>query len=165
MARYFEKISFNRFKSDIKNDLVLYNDYSIPKRSTISSAGYDFFSLEDFILKAGESKKIATGIKVCMNNNEVLMLFIRSSMGFKYNIRLCNQVGILDSDYYNNDNNEGHIFIKIKNEGDSNYQVKFGEAICQGVFLNYLTVDNEKEIIKKRNGGFGSTNKGDEING
>ncbi len=52
-----------------------------------------------------------------MNEDEVLFLIVRSSMGFKYNVRLCNQVGIIDKDYYNNIDNEGHIFIKIQNEG------------------------------------------------
>ena len=103
--------------------------------------------------------KIPTGVKVNMNNDEVLMLFVRSSMGFKYNIRMCNQVGILDSDYYNNSSNEGHIWIKIQNEGDKEYIVKKGEAICQGVFTKFLTVDNEEEINNERKGGFGSTNK------
>lgn len=103
--------------------------------------------------------KIPTGVKVNMNDDEVLMLFVRSSMGLKYNIRMCNQVGILDSDYYNNSSNEGHIWIKIQNEGNKDYIVKKGEAICQGVFTKFLTVDNEEDINKERKGGFGSTNE------
>ena len=92
-----------------------------------------------------------------MNNDEVLMLFVRSSQGFKYNVRLCNQVGILDGDYYNNESNEGHIWIKIQNQGNKDYFAKSGEAICQGIFTKYLTVDNEEKIKNERKGGFGST--------
>ncbi len=159
MSRYFEKISFEQFKKDCSDDIELYNSYSLPKRSTKYSAGYDFFSLYDFILKPGEIKKIPTGVKICMNEDEMLMLVVRSSMGFKYNVRMCNQIGIFESDYYNNINNEGHAWLKLQNEGDKDYIVKKGDAICQGIFTKFLTVDNEEKIINERKGGLGSTNK------
>jgi len=159
MTRGFEKISFKQFKKDVIDDKKLYNEFSLPKRSTKNSAGYDFFSLFDFVLKPGEIKKIPTGIKVKMNMDEMMMLFVRSSMGFKYNIRMCNQVGIFESDYYNNETNEGHAWLKIQNEGDKEYIVKKGDAICQGIFTKFLTVDNEEEIKTIRKGGLGSTSK------
>ena len=162
--RSFEKISFEQFKNDVCDDKLIYNKFKLPNRSTKNSAGYDFFSLFDFSLKPGEIMKIPTGIKVNMENNDVLFLVVRSSMGFKYNVRMCNQVGVIDSDYYNNSDNEGHIWIKLKNEGDKDFIVKNGDAICQGIFLNYLTVTNERDVKKIRNGGLGSTNGGkDEI--
>ena len=159
MPRYFEKISFEQFKKDCSDDEELYNNFSLPKRSTKYSAGYDFFSLYDFILKPNESKKIPTGIKFNMNTDEMLMLVVRSSMGFKYNVRMCNQIGIFESDYYNNPNNEGHAWLKLQNEGDIDYIVKKGDAICQGIFIKFLTIDNEEEIKNERKGGLGSTNK------
>lgn len=159
MARGFEKISFEQFKKDINDDKKLYEEFSLPKRSTKNSAGYDFFSLYDFILKPGEMIKIPTGVKVKMNNDEMMMLFVRSSMGFKYNVRMCNQVGIFESDYYNNETNEGHAWLKIQNEGDKDYIVKKGDAICQGIFTKFLTVDDEEEITNIRQGGLGSTNR------
>ena len=158
--RSFEKISFEQFKNDVCDDKLIYNKFKLPNRSTKNSAGYDFFSLFDFSLKPGEIMKIPTGIKVIMENNDVLFLVVRSSMGFKYNVRMCNQVGVIDSDYYNNSDNEGHIWIKLKNEGDKDFIVKNGDAICQGIFLNYLTVTNERDVKKIRNGGLGSTNGG-----
>ena len=158
--RCFEKISFELFKNDVCDDKLIYNKFKLPNRSTKNSAGYDFFSLFDFSLKPGEIMKIPTGIKVNMENNDVLFLVVRSSMGFKYNVRMCNQVGVIDSDYYNNSDNEGHIWIKLKNEGDKDFIVKNGDAICQGIFLNYLTVTNERDVKKIRNGGLGSTNGG-----
>ena len=139
-------------------DEELYNSFLLPKRSTKNSAGYDFKSLTSYTLKKGERKKIPLGIKVKLESDEVLMIVVRSSMGFKYNIRLCNQVGIIDSDYYNNSNNEGHIWICLQNEGEEEFNISKGDNICQGIFVKYLTVDNEEDIDNLRNGGFGSTN-------
>ncbi|MEG0826644.1 MAG: deoxyuridine 5'-triphosphate nucleotidohydrolase [Bacilli bacterium] len=155
--RCFEKISFEQFKKDIIDDKSLYDSYRLPKRSTKYSAGYDFFSLIDFNLKPNEIKKIPTGIKINMNYDEMLMLVVRSSQGFKYNVRLCNQVGIFESDYYNNITNEGHAWIKLQNHGDKDYIVKKNDAICQGIFMKFLTVDNEIKIENERKGGNGST--------
>lgn len=159
--RCFEKISFEQFKKDIANDEKLYASYDVPKRQTKSSAGYDFESLMDFTLMPGESKKIPLGIKAKMNEDEFLMIIIRSSLGFKYNIRMCNQVGIIDSDYYNNSNNEGHIFVKLYNEGKEKFCVNKKDRLCQGIFTKFLTVSNEEKINNVRTNGFGSTGKGE----
>ena len=156
--RYFEKISFEQFSNDISDDKELYDSFLLPKRSTKNSGGYDFKALTSFTLKKGERKKIPLGVKVKLENDEVLMIVVRSSMGFKYNIRLCNQVGIIDSDYYNNSSNEGHIWICLQNEGEEDFSISKGDNICQGIFVKYLTVDNEEDIDNLRNGGFGSTN-------
>ena len=142
MSRFFEKISFNQFKKDIKDDKKLYDNYSLPKRGTKCSAGYDFFAIEEFTIKPGEVKKVPT----------------RSSMGFKYNVRMTNQIGIIETDYYNNENNEGHMWVALQNHGEKDYHVKKGEAYAQGIFTKFLTVDDEEEIEGKRKGGFGSTN-------
>ena len=162
MARNFEKISLEQFKKDVVDNIELYEEYIIPKRATKFSAGYDFYALYDYVLKPGEIKKIPTGIKARMQEDEVLLLLDRGSMGFKYNVRFCNQIGVIDSDYYNNKENEGHMWIRIQNEGDKDYSVKKGEGMCQGIFIKYLTTDNENEIENKRQGGFGSTNKGED---
>ena len=82
--------------------------------------------------------------------DEVLLLIVRSSMGFKYNIRLCNQVGIIDADYYNNKDNEGHIWIRIQNEGDKEVYLKKDEAIVQGIFLKHLTTASDKKLELER---------------
>ena len=114
--RKFEKISLDQFIKDTGLTEEEYNSYNIPKRSTKYSAGYDFETLNSFDLKPNEIKLIPTGIKALMNDDEVLMIYIRSSLGFKYNIRKCNQTGIIDIYYYNNPKNEGHIFIKIQEQ-------------------------------------------------
>ncbi len=71
-------------------------------------------------------------------------------MGFKYNIRLCNQVGVIDADYYNNPDNEGHIFVKIQNEGDKEVTIKKGDAIAQGIFMKFLITDSDKSLNIER---------------
>ena len=139
----------------------MYENYLLPKRSSKYSAGYDFFAIDDVVIPKGERLKIPTGIKMNIGNDEVLLIVVRSSMGFKYNIRMCNQVGVIDSDYYNNPDNEGHIWIKLQNEGDSDFVIKKNNAICQGIITKYLTVDNEENICETRKGGIGSTDRGD----
>ena len=148
--RDFEKISFEQFKKDIKDDLKLYNEYSLPKRDSVYTAGYDIYLLEELTIKPGERKKVPTGIKSYFDKDEVLLLLVRSSMGFKYNIRLCNQVGVIDADYYNNKDNEGHIWLMIQNEGNEEYNFKKGEAIAQGLFMKYLTTKSDKSINIQR---------------
>ena len=155
--RGFNKISFEQFKKDISSDIETYNLYKKPERNTKKSAGYDFYSINDFVIKPGEQMKIPTGIKAYMNDDEVLFLIVRSSMGFKYNVRMCNQVGVIDGDYYDNIDNEGHIWIKLQNEGTQDYVIKKGDKIVQGIFLKYFVADNEEEIKKERKGGLGST--------
>lgn len=148
--RKFEKISLEQFRKDISDKEDLYNNYKLPLRKTSSSAGYDFYAIQDFVIKPGEIKKIPTGVKAMYPDNEVLMLFVRSSMGFKYNVRMCNQVGIIDADYYNNPDNEGHIWIALQNEGKNDYVVHAGDGIGQGIFLNYFTCGDE--VQEKRTG-------------
>ena len=148
--RDFEKISFEQFKKDVIEDINLYNEYELPQRDSDSTAGYDIYLLQDLIIEPNEIKKIPTGIKSFFEKDEVLFLIVRSSTGFKYNIRLCNQVGVIDSDYYNNQNNEGHIWLKIQNEGKEKVIIPQGEAIVQGIFLKYLTTQSDKDRNIKR---------------
>ncbi len=157
MERCFEKISFEQFKKDIKDDKKLYEEYKLPVRKTKHSAGYDLLAIEDFEIAPGEIKKIPTGYKAKFPGDEMLMLVVRSSMGFKYNVRNTNQVGIIDSDFYNNPDNEGHFYVSLQNEGDKVYKVQKGESYSQGIFIKYLTCGDEGEGV--RQGGLGSTNR------
>ncbi len=158
MIRGFEKISLEQYKKD-NLDIEYYDDYIVPTRATKNSAGYDFYLLNDYQLDPNKIVKIPTGIKSYMQSDEVLFLFIRSSLGFKYNLRMCNQVGVIDSDYYNNTDNEGHIWVCIKNEGTQTIKLNRGDRFVQGVFTKYLKIDEDK-TNSDRTGGIGSTNKG-----
>ena len=136
-----------------------YDNIKIPKRATTGSAGYDFFAPFDFSLVPGATIKIPTGIRCILKEGFVLKEYPRSGLGFKYRLRLDNTVGIIDSDYYKSDN-EGHIFIKITNEGQQILKVKQGEAFCQGIIVEHFYAEEEEdEVTEQRNGGFGSTSK------
>ena len=155
--RFFEKISFKQFKKDVIDDIELYNSYELPRRGSKNSCGYDFISMSDIVLHPNEIIKIPTGYKAKFMEDEALLLVVRSSMGFKYNVRMCNQVGVIDSDYYDNPSNEGHMWVALKNEGDIDYVIKKGEAYCQGIFIKYLTTGDEVDLVRR--GGIGSTNR------
>ena len=159
----FEKVSKEQFVSSWEDETLdaesIYNELNLPKRATKGSAGYDFFSPMDFFLNPEETIKIPTGIRARIDDGWVLKIYPRSGLGFKYRVQLNNTVGIIDSDYYNSDN-EGHIFIKITNDSNEGKTlfVKRGEAFAQGIFVEYgITVDDDADAI--RNGGFGSTSK------
>ncbi len=134
-----------------------YKNILLPKRGSKSSAGYDFYLLEDIVIKANDEIKVKTGIKAYMLEDEVLEIHMRSSLGIK-GIRIKNTVGIIDSDYYNNPKNEGEIIAFLENTSNEDFKLKKGERFIQGIFKKYLVVDNEEEL-EKRIGGFGSTNK------
>lgn len=133
--------------------------YIKPKRSTKKSAGYDIFSPIDFKLAPGKDIVIKLGIKAYMQDDEFLMIAPRSGLGFKFYSRLANTVGIIDADYYNNEDNEGEIAVKIRNESeDKELIVEKGKAICQAIFMKYLLVDGDStDEGGERKGGFGST--------
>lgn len=161
--RFFEKISYEQFKKDICDDKNLYEEYELPKRATSKSAGYDIKAILDVEIKHGEVKKIPTGIKVKLNDFEFLGIYVRSKMGTKYNLRMCNQVGIIDADYYNNISNEGHIWVFLQNEGEEDIIIKKGEHFVQGILQKFMICDNEEMITKTRVGGFGSTDRKEDL--
>lgn len=161
----FSKVSWEQFVKDWEEEFgtdnettrKIYCGIDIPKRATKGSAGYDFFAPIDFALEPGETIKIPTGIRCEMNEGWVMMGFPRSGLGFKYRMRLSNTVCILDEDYFYSDN-EGHIFIKVVNEGDKTMTVKAGDGFAQGIFIQYGITEDDN-ATEKRNGGFGSTTK------
>ena len=157
----FYKVSKEQFLADLEgqNAADVYASIKLPKRATTGSAGYDFFSPIDFTLAPGETIKLATGIRVKIDEGWVLKLYPRSGLGFKFRLQMNNTVGIIDSDYYHSDN-EGHIFAKITNDSNEGktLSIKQGEGFMQGIFVEYgVTYDDEVTAI--RNGGFGSTTK------
>ena len=154
IAKFF-KVSLNEFiKDGLEQD---YSDLVLPKRATAGSAGYDFFMPFEVVLAPNETVKVPTGIRVKIDEGWVLKIYPRSSLGFKYRLTLNNTVGIIDSDYFNADN-EGHIYVKITNLSDKTLLLEKGKAFAQGIFVEYgITVDDD--CVDVRTGGFGSTDK------
>lgn len=129
----------------------------LPTRATKHSAGYDFYLPCDITLKPHERTGIIhTDVKAYMQEDEVLSLHIRSSIGIKKGVILSNVTGIVDSDYFSNPDNDGNIGIALYNTTDKVVKLKKGERIMQGVFSKYLTVDDD-QTSTERNGGFGSS--------
>ncbi|MEG1847407.1 MAG: deoxyuridine 5'-triphosphate nucleotidohydrolase [Lachnospiraceae bacterium] len=156
-AEEFNKGLADCFPEQTEHAKEIYGRIQLPKRATRGSAGYDFFAPLDITLSPGACVKIPTGIRVEMEENWVLQVYPRSGLGFKYRFQLNNTVGIIDSDYFNSDN-EGHIFAKFTNDSKENKTVllKAGDGFMQGIFMEYgITMDDE--AIGIRNGGFGST--------
>lgn len=134
---------------------------SIPVRKTASSAGYDMEAAESMTIPPHAMALVPTGLKAYMQTDEVLMIHIRSSMAVRQHLMLANSVGIIDADYYNNADNEGHILIAIWNGGEKAAAIARGERIAQGIFVKYLVVDADAAGAGAlRSGGFGSTGCG-----
>lgn len=159
IAEFF-KVSESQYNKDLKDLLNIeddsYKDIKMPLRATKGSAGYDFYSPIAISLKPGQSAKIPTGIRCKIDNSYVLQIYPRSSLGFKYQMCLLNTVGIIDSDYYNADN-EGHIIVGVINRGDKDLTINKGDRFVQGIFYKYYLA-KEEENNNERHGGFGSTN-------
>ena len=164
----FYKVSYEQFEegfldynANASKEIIhnIYTELKLPKRATKGSAGYDFYTPIDVYLKPGETLKIPTGIRCEMNERWVLMIYPRSGLGFKYRLQLNNTVGVIDSDYFYSDN-EGHIFIKITNDSNEGkiVDVKKGQGIAQGIFMQYGIVEDD-DVSELRNGGFGSTTR------
>ena len=132
------------------------SEIPLPKRATAGSAGYDFVSPLEVTVPPEGTVLIPTGIRAEMEPGWVLLLFPRSSLGFRHALRLSNTVGVIDSDYAFA-KNEGHIMVKLRNPLSAPVTIGRGERFCQGIFLPYGTAE-EEEVTAERTGGFGSTN-------
>lgn len=130
----------------------------LPQRATGKSAGYDIKAYEATVINPMECKYIPTGLKVKLNEDEFLQLVARSSLYKKYSCIIPGGFGVIDSDYYNNPDNEGHFMIPLLNLSKTPVAIPFGERIAQGIFTKYLKTDDDAPSLQVRKGGFGSTN-------
>lgn len=129
---------------------------TLPERKTAESAGYDIASAEDVVLAPQQVTMIPTGLKAFMGIGEYLAVYIRSGISIRNSLLLINGTGIIDSDYYNNEENEGHIMIAVYNAGTEPFEIHKGERVAQGIFTRYLLVADD-EATGVRTGGIGST--------
>ena len=149
MNRYFEIVNDKHRKN--------VGEITLPTRATKSSIAYDFYSPITVTIPPNQSVMIWTDVKAHFNEDEALLLNVRSSMG-KHPIMIANTQGWIESDYCNNLDNDGNIGIMLFNLGNEPYVVRVGDRIAQGMFIKYLTADNGNTDIE-RVGGFGSSGK------
>ena len=145
----FEKVK--RMEEDIK----------LPERSTLNSAGYDFFAIEDIIFNPKTITRVFTGVKCELMPNQVLILANRSSNPSKKGLILLNGIGVIDADYYGNPDNDGEIAFEFYNMLDEVVEIKKEEKLGQGLILKFDKVEDDyiSDPYKTRSGGFGSTGK------
>lgn len=145
--RHFEVVSDKHRKNNV--------DIKLPTRATKNSIGYDFYSPIAVDIEPMHSQMIWTDVKAIFNSDEALIINVRSSMG-KQPVMIANTQGWIESDYANNPDNDGNIGFRLFNLGDTIYTVNVGDRIGQGMFIKYLTTDDDN-ATSTRNGGFGST--------
>lgn len=148
-VRGFEAV-INEFRKDGKG-------YIIPVRADSRSAGYDISTPITVTIPPKGKVLIWSNIKAYMQEDEVLELYVRSSIGIKKGIVLSNTVGIIDSSYYSNPDNDGNLGLALYNTSDNEVTLEAGERVCQGIFKKYLVADNDVTLGKDRVGGIGST--------
>lgn len=140
----FEKVK--RMEEDIK----------LPERSTLNSAGYDFFAIENIIFNPKTITRVFTGVKCELMPNQVLILANRSSNPSKKGLVLLNGIGVIDADYYGNPDNDGEIAFEFYNMLDEVVEIKKGEKLGQGLILKFDKVENDYTTNIRRSG-WGST--------
>lgn len=131
---------------------------AVPERKTARSAGYDLAAAEDVTIAPGKVVLVPTGLKAYMGPSEVLVVSIRSSLAVKRGLMLANGIGVVDADYVDNPDNEGHIMVPIANPGSQPVQIARGKRVAQGIFLPFLTTTDDT-ASGTRSGGFGSTGR------
>lgn len=147
-VRGFEVVIDEKRKSDV--------EITLPTRGSSTAMAYDFYATGNYAVEPNAIAKVWTDVKAYMQENECLILNVRSSMGGKF--MLANTQGWIDADYYSNEDNDGNIGIFLKNISKEVQYIKEGDRIAQGAFFNFLVADNGN-TDEVRKGGFGSTNK------
>lgn len=155
--RKFERISLEQWNKDTNN--INYENIKLPQRATSKSAGYDLYSPVELTILPNEQVLIPTGFKVNMDDDDVMLIVIRSSLGIKKGLSIPNQVGVIDADYYNNKDNEGHCWMALRNNTNEQFDIKVGDRIAQAIFVKYSKTVDDEPIKQSRDGGIGSTSE------
>ncbi len=129
---------------------------ALPRRATPASAGYDLACAETAVIAPGAVGLVPTGVRAWIPAGEFLEIHIRSSVALRRGLVLANGTGVIDSDYAGNPENGGHILLALRNLGSEPARLERGERVAQGIFLRYLTTDDDRPGAP-RSGGFGST--------
>lgn len=131
----------------------------LPRRGSRHSAGYDFHTPISFTVEPGERTVFATDVKAYMGPDEYLAIYPRSSVGMRA-VMITNTVGIVDSDFSSNPDNDGDIHILLHNLGDVPFSARAGDRIAQGIFTHSLLADGDTlDAGPERQGGYGHTRR------
>lgn len=127
-----------------------------PSYANDKAAGLDVRSNTDVIIHSGQVVDIETKLAMQIPKGHFGMLVARSGLAFKHQIKLINDIGIIDEDYRND------IGVRLVNEGKDSYEIKAGDRIAQLLIIPYIQVPllyvDELEQTERK-GGFGSTGR------
>ena len=146
--RYFKEVAEDKKKT--------IGGVKLPTRGTKHAMAYDFYANDNYLVEPNSIAKIWTDVKAFMEDDECLIINVRSSMGGKF--MLANTSGWIDSDYYGNESNDGNIGVFLKNISNEIQTINKGDRIAQGAFFKFLPAENGN-VTQARKGGFGSTGK------
>ena len=138
--------------------ILLHPKVTLPRRADDRSAGYDFYAPVPFTVLPGQTYELWTNVKVYMQDDEYLAMYIRSSVGIKRRVTISHGTGIIDASYYENDDNDGNMCISLQNNSGQAVTFNANDRIAQGVFQKYLVADEDDVLKDGRTGGIGSSN-------
>ena len=153
------RTAFETYTDEKKRKVQFPIKIKLPTRADKRSSGYDFYLPKDLRLLPMQAIIVWLDVKAYMQDNEELLMFIRSSLAIKNGIMLRNCVGKIDSSYYNNEGNDGNIGVSLINTTGVTVELKAGDRICQGTFYEYLIADKDEVLSDVRIGGMGSSGK------
>lgn len=149
-------MKFELVSTEHKKDNMGYSYAKLPARADSGSAGYDFYSPANFVIKPHEKVFLWSNVKCKLAQDEVLMIYPRSSLAMKKGLVLGTVTGVIDASYYNNEDNEGNIGLPLYNMSDEEIVIRLGDRIAQGVAIKYIVAEDDA-TKGKRKGGFGSS--------
>ena len=127
----------------------------IPRFQTPGASGFDFHSLKEVTLRAGEVVLVPTGLAVEIPEGYEIQVRARSGLSAKAGVFLVNGIGTIDSDY------RGEIKIILSTLHLDPVVLPAGERIAQGVLMRVEKplIQEVKELSTtvRGAGGFGST--------
>lgn len=141
----------------------LHEDAIVPKYQTNGASGFDLHSLEDFVIKPGETKLVKTGLAISVGSGYELQVRARSGLSLKTSLRIANGIGTVDSDYLGDVSVIAWNCASYEDGVNSDVIIKKGDRIAQGVICPVIQADIEVveylENTQRGSGGFGSTGK------
>lgn len=159
IVRDTSRTAFDVLTDEKKKQHKFPTEIKLPTRADKGSAGYDFYIPKDIMLLPMQKTIVFTDVKAYMQSDEVLEIYIRSSLAIKHGLMLSNNVGIIDSSYYSNEGNDGNIGIALVNTTGRAVELKAGDRFAQGIFRHFLVADEDEVLASERKGGVGSSGK------